>query len=141
MTEVERFRAKYEIQPDGCWLWTAYIDSYGYGRFTGPQHRSPYAHRYWYELHVGPIPDGLQLDHLCRERHCVNPDHLEPVTQQENIRRGDLGKAQSAKTHCPRRHGYTTANTYINPRGSRECRICRTEASRRARQRKRKASA
>lgn len=86
-------------------------------------------HRIAYELLVGPIPDGLQLDHLCRVRNCVNPDHLEPVTGQENMRRGYFG----TKTHCPNGHAYDEANTYIfsNTRGRhRQCRTCTNQRTR-----------
>lgn len=97
------------------------------------------AHRVAYELVVGPIPDGLQLDHLCKVRKCVNPAHLEAVTCGENIRRGDTGKAaaevQSSKTHCPQGHPYSGDNLahYRGRHGRRyrACRICRREAMRR----------
>ena len=73
---------------DGCWIWRGRIAPNGYGRLG-----SKYAHRVMYELHVGPIPTGLDVDHLCRVRHCVNPRHLEPVTRSENLRRGKSGEA------------------------------------------------
>ncbi len=73
-----------EIQPDGCWVWTGYLSPYGKFGVSG---RRPVAHRWSYEYHVGPIPDGLTIDHLCRNPSCVRPDHLEPVTLQENMRR------------------------------------------------------
>jgi hypothetical protein len=86
-----RFWARVEKRPDGCWIWTGVINHNGYGRYTyaRPDGRSlaSRAHRIAYELLVGPIPDGLQLDHLCRVKACVNPAHLEPVTQDENMRR------------------------------------------------------
>lgn len=86
-----RFMAKVDLAGHGgCWLWTAAVDpTTGYGKFhIGPDQRTCGAHRFAYELLVGPIPDGLVLDHLCRVRHCVNPQHLEPVTVGENLRRG-----------------------------------------------------
>lgn len=93
-----------------------------------------YAHRFSYELHVGPIPEGLVIDHLCRNRLCVNPDHLEPVTSQENVRRGHeaLGVRQYA-THCKNGHEYTPENTLITVEGWRSCRTCSRERDRRRR--------
>src|SRR5688572_16860021 len=87
MNDVDRFRAKVD-RTGGCWLWTAsrILSGYGQVRFEGKNQR---AHRVAYALVKGPIPEGLVLDHLCRVKHCVNPDHLEAVTQAENLRRGD----------------------------------------------------
>lgn len=104
-----------------CWLWTAYTMPNGYGTW-----RQTLAHRVAYELSIGPIPDGLQLDHLCRVRNCVRPDHLEPVTCRENLLRGDTITARCvAATHCPHGHPYDEANTYRSPtNGSRSCRAC-----------------
>lgn len=82
-TLMERFWAKVERDPSGCWLWTASLADGGYGHFGRWK-----AHRYAYETLVEPVPHGLDLDHLCRVRHCVNPSHLEPVTRAENLRRG-----------------------------------------------------
>jgi hypothetical protein len=97
------------------------------------------AHRVAYEALIGPIPDGLQLDHLCRNRACVNPLHTEPVTQIENIRRGEAGvpsgSQQRAKTHCPQGHPYSQGNTYIRKNGHRMCRTCNAAAQRRLRRR------
>jgi len=95
----DNFIAKFDIDNQGCWNWTA-CKSRGYGRFgstksnKGKSHR---AHRYAYQTIIGEIPEGLVLDHLCRNPGCVNPQHLEPVTQKENIRRGDTGKYQQRK--------------------------------------------
>ena len=90
------------------------------------------AHRFSYEHFRELIPEGLQIDHLCRVRHCVNPVHMEAVTQQENIRRGKAGQRTGelnlAKTHCPYGHPYDEENTYvILSTGNRQCRICRRE--------------
>lgn len=105
----------------GCWLWTAAKTPDGYAHFLVKGRKGATAHRFAYELLVGPIPEGKQLDHLCRVRHCVNPAHLEPVTQTENIRRG----APATKTHCKRGHDLTDpANLKPNGRGARQCRAC-----------------
>ena len=128
-------------RPDlgSCWLWRSYIDPDGYGRFsvgsrTDSSKRPALAHRVAYVLTVGEIPEGLEPDHLCRVRHCVNSLHVELVTHAENVRRGAAGAVnrarQLAKTHCPREHPYDTANTQITPEGKRHCRTCRRENSR-----------
>jgi len=88
-----------------CWIWTGYKNG-GYGRFKTASGGSVYAHRASYEFHVGPVPEGLYLDHLCRNRACINPDHLEPVTTEENIRRGEQGSEDAMKKHWEtRRNG------------------------------------
>lgn len=122
--------------PDDCWLWTAAADRHGYGSFTKPGERQVRlkAHRFAYEALVGPIPPGLELDHLCRVHACVNPNHLEPVTHRENMLRsphlpgpGNPPPAaawQRAKTHCPKNHPYDDANTGRTRRGHRYCRAC-----------------
>ncbi len=132
-----RFWRHVEKHESGCWLWTGGKTGGGYGTFMRTRGKSTVAHRFAYEEFVGSIPDGLDLDHLCRVRHCVNPSHLEPVTRSENLRRGILhgpadggGAAahQRAKTHCPRGHEYTPENTYIQagPVGpKRSCQTCR----------------
>lgn len=103
--------------PGGCWLWTRTLDE-GYGSYNlnGVKHK---AHRYAYEAVVGPIPDGLFLDHLCRVRNCVNPMHLEPVTHKVNMERG----LTATKTRCKYGHDFTEANTYLYE-GRRYCRTC-----------------
>jgi hypothetical protein len=85
------------------------------------------AHRISYKEFIGPIPEGLVIDHKCRTRHCVNPDHLEPVTSLENTRRGNSGINMREKTHCPKGHNYSGTNN----RGQRKCNICMQEASKR----------
>lgn len=133
---AERFWAKVE-KSDTCWEWTG-GKLRGYGQFWGGNSIGPtYAYRFAYQLLVGPIPDGLEIDHLCRNRGCVNPDHLEAVTHRENMLRGQtVAAAHAAKTHCPRGHTYDEANTRVY-RGMRHCRACHREkqAERRARER------
>ncbi len=123
-----RFWAKVDIQelePSPCWLWLGGKNSSGYGYFYY-EGRHVRAHRWAYEQSIGPIPEGLQLDHLCRVRACVNPAHLEPVTGKENYRRGEGAPAKNGrKTHCVRGHAFTPENTAIRPGGGRTCRTCR----------------
>ena len=137
-TEI-RFWAKVAITPS-CWLWTAHVSSNGYGQFRSDG-KQALAHRWAYESEVGPIPEGLELDHLCRVRHCVHPDHLEPVVHAENVRRGTAGDVRAAwhraKTHCPQGHPYSGDNLYVSPEGFRKCRTCVREAQRRYQQRRR----
>lgn len=106
-----------------CWLWTgAKASQWGHGKFMD-QGKNWKAHRWAYEAMVGPIPSGMTLDHLCRVPACVNPDHLEPVTLAENVRRQG-----AAKSHCPQGHPLSGPNLYRDPRsGYRHCRICRRQ--------------
>jgi hypothetical protein len=125
---LDRLDAKISPEPNtGCWLWTGCLTSKGYGHF-GLNRRAILAHRAAYELLVGPIPSGLELDHLCRVRSCVNPAHLEPVTHAENVRRGaahgTYGSFERAKTHCPKGHPYSGDNLVDRADGSRSCRAC-----------------
>ena len=120
-----RFWAKVTPVSSGCWLWTGYLLR-GYGRYwTGGA--MALAHRAAYEALVGLIPGDRELDHRCRNRPCVNPMHLEPVTRLENILRGDgpsvLRALNGRKTHCPAGHEYTEENT-ARRRGRRYCRAC-----------------
>ena len=129
-TELERFMLKVAQGQKGCVFWTAGTTWNGYGLFW-VNGRHVYAHRWAYEYFKGPIPDGLQLDHLCRNRSCVNPAHLEPVTQRENLLRGNTHAAtNSAKTHCPKGHEYAGANLYTYPDGRRDCRTCQADRDR-----------
>ncbi|WP_084340476.1 HNH endonuclease signature motif containing protein [Ectopseudomonas oleovorans] len=131
----DRFDEKVKVDDSGCWLWTGHIDHKGYGVFGVTSKQLWKAHRYSYARHVGPIPEGMQLDHLCRVRHCVNPKHLEPVTNQENTVRGNAAREKA--THCKRGHAFE-GNAYMNPKGRRECRTCRSDAVLRYQQRARK---
>ena len=126
-TTFERFNAKVVTDAEtGCWRWTGVRTHDGYGTlFEG------YAHRVSYELFVGPIPEGLEVDHLCNNRCCVNPEHLEPVTREENIRR-----QVERRTHCKSGHPYTPENTYVRPCGARQCRACNAAAVRRYQKRR-----
>lgn len=132
MINEDAFWAKVD-QGGDCWEWTACLQGKGYGqiheRIGFKQYRSRLAHRVAYELVKGPIPEGLDLDHLCRNRKCVNPDHLEPVTRQENLARGvgagETRKRWQAQTHCKRGHELAGDNIYIIPStGSRQCLAC-----------------
>lgn len=134
-----RIQRHIERLADGCWDWTGAKNTNGYGRIQ-VDGKTAYAHRASYEHYVGPIPDGLHLDHLCRNRSCVNPAHLEPVTCRENIHRG---QGNSSKTHCPQGHPYSGWNLAI-VNGRRICVTCRRErvriANRKARERQRNAA-
>lgn len=144
---AERIEPKIH-RTEGCWLWTGRIDRAGYGTL-GSRKGTSMAYRLAYEAWIGPVPDGLELDHACRtadktclggsscpHRRCVNPAHLEPVTRAENARRS----APAQKSECVNGHAYTPENTYFKPaksRGRRDCRACGRERTRRyeARQR------
>ena|SRR5215831_2236795 len=112
-----------------CWLWTGYVDRGGYGRYG----RHGYSHRIAYEELVAQIPPGLVIDHLCRVRHCVNPTHMEPVTDRVNVveRGTGLAAQRAVQTHCIHGHEFTPENTRVHSHsGTRYCRICDVLAQR-----------
>jgi hypothetical protein len=124
-TLEERLLSHIDKTDGGCWLWTASTYFGGYGQINVGNRQIRGVHRVAYELWVGPIPDGLHIDHLCRVRLCVNPDHLEAVTQRENNRRSLSPTAlNAAKTHCPQGHPYVDGNLAVDKRGFRHCRTC-----------------
>lgn len=124
-----RFWNKAAVVPSGCWLWTKAKDHRGYGRYEH-NGRTSAAHRVAHEALIGPIPEGLNVLHGCDTPNCVNPSHLRAGTQGENLQdcvaRGRNPRA--SKTHCPAGHPYDEANTYVDTRGSRNCRTCRRES-------------
>lgn len=125
---------EYNPELGRCWLWTGHIAKgerrgYGFYGITG-NYKLP-AHRVIYELTKGRVDSSLEMDHLCRVRHCVNPDHLEPVTNRENQRRGFSWAGINARTtHCPAGHEYTYDNTYVWKSGMRRCRECNNATAR-----------
>ena len=124
--DIVRFMSKVE-KTNNCWNWTACLDKNGYGNFW--YNKRVFSHRFSYELFKGDIPQGLEIDHLCRNRSCCNPDHLEAVTTQVNTKRGLTGKINhfnKNKTHCPQGHEYSG----VNNKGRKICQICRTEQQR-----------
>src|SRR6185312_10945036 len=127
-TLLERFETKFIPEPNtGCWLWTGTLHRGGYGKMGRGRATDgvDYAHRISWELFRGPIPIGLTIDHLCRVRCCVNPDHLEPVTLDINSRRGTgLMATNLAKTHCPRGHPYDRVAHTGKYAGRRKCSVC-----------------
>jgi hypothetical protein len=131
------------VRYDGdCWVWTGSKNArsgYGVIKVGGRSGKLLYVHRVSYETFIGPIPEGLHIDHVqergCRFRLCINPAHLEAVTQAENNRRMDFdrGAVNRSKTHCPAGHEYAGENLYTNPQGKRMCRTCLRESYRRYR--------
>lgn len=138
-TMEERFWEKVQ-KTDTCWLWIA-STSWGYGNFwVSPEKLWGRAHRISWEMVNGEIPKGLDLDHLCRVRNCVNPAHLEPVTRRENLMRGHTIVAiEAAKTHCV--NGHLLDDVYVRSDTKypqRQCRVCDRERARKYRARKKR---
>jgi hypothetical protein len=118
MDVIDRILDKVDMSGD-CWVWTGCRGGRGYGMIR-INYRNIQAHRVVYEELVEPIPEGLQLDHLCRNKACVNPDHLEPVTNEENMRR-----YRATLTHCPNGHEYMAENIAVQSNGTKRCRTCK----------------
>ncbi len=121
----------------GCWLFRGALGPHGYGRI-GHHDGTGLAHRAVYIALIGDPGDDIALDHLCRTPACVNPWHLEPVPNAENVRRGCASQRKKAKTHCPHGHEYSPDNTIVKPSGARECRTCHYEQSNASTRRKRR---
>jgi hypothetical protein len=139
---IDRLLAKLQLE-GSCWIFTGADDGYGYGHFWVSEGVYAKAHRWLYEFLVGPVPEGLVLDHLCRRTKCCNPDHLEPVTQKENVRRSYSRSMMSVRTgRCLNGHEMTPENTYTRTRKSgpqvgqvsRSCKTCTRVQQTKARQ-------
>lgn len=130
----ETFRARIQVNLEtGCWEWTAHLNQDGYGYFYWNS-KGTYAHRAAYTILAGPIPKHLTIDHLCRVRHCANPEHLEVVTHRVNTLRGNGPAAVNArKTQCLQGHTYNPKNTWYDKYGYRTCRVCKQAGQRRRR--------
>lgn len=120
-------KAGVELAPSGCWIWTGAVNNRGY-----PCWGRSLAHRRMYELLIGRIPNGLELDHLCKVPRCVNPEHLEPVDHAENVRRSSVGQVNAermlSRTHCKNGHPFTLDNVSTHS-GWRRCKACHREAT------------
>lgn len=122
--ERAKYEASFKREATGCLVWTRAQNGVGYGVISLGG-RLVYVHRHAYEERYGPIPDGLEIDHLCRNRACAEPTHMEAVTNRENVLRGAGPTAREARqTHCIHGHEFTLKNTHIRRNGSRRCRAC-----------------
>lgn len=122
MSLLERIKSRVNEADGGCWEWQGGLTKAGYGQIS-VQNKKLYVHRVVYALLVGELVEGLTIDHLCSNRRCCNPDHLELVTQGENTRRA----LSYPVTHCKWGHEFNEENTYLIPSGGRMCRRCRTD--------------
>jgi len=132
------------VTESGCWLWIGGYVRHGYGGFNVSRMKNSHAHRVAYELWKGPIPPKFDVDHLCRVKCCVNPDHLEAVSHRENVLRGEgLAAKEAKRTHCVRGHEYSDSNTVRFPKHpqKRYCRTCIKQYNERLRQRRRQITA
>ena len=136
---LERILSRITITEKGCWEWNGAKASEGYGHIRVGSRRDGSSrlvgtHILVYKALIGEVPEGKELDHLCRNHPCCNPDHLEPVTRRENALRGDVGiymiQKGASQTHCLRGHLFDEANTYVDKHGKRSCKTCRRVAFR-----------
>lgn len=121
ITRPEKIVGNISLNEDGCWIWKGYINKHGYSNM----------HRKSYQVFIGDIPPRHDIDHVCRNRACVNPDHLEAVTRLEKVLRSTVGLRKKARTHCTHGHEYSSKNTYIF-NGSRQCKACNANRKRTA---------
>lgn len=134
---LERFFDRVFFEPNtGCWLFDGSQSPDGYAYFYVADRKMKVAHKFLYEREVEPVPDGMELDHLCLVRCCVNPQHLEVVTHAENVRRAQVRNYNRNKTHCRRGHPYSGYNLTVTSNGERSCKTCRRDDMRRSRAKK-----
>ncbi len=123
LSELDRFARKFTVSANGCWLWYAALTDDGYPVFSAST--TTRGHVFAFEHFRMPVPQGLELDHRCNNRRCVNPFHMLPVTTGENVLRGSgVCAVNSRKTACPYGHPYDGDNTYVDRTGRRHCRAC-----------------